>query len=203
MGRKPRAGDRGAGRRLPAGPGADEADIQPWLDQRRPGASALTSPRAEPDRVRILSGVYRGPDDRHADQPRSSTMSTHGRATIRDDAPPRAGHADAAYEAKYGLRDPRGGGRASARETAARVAAGAVARLVIPEVTIEARVIEIGGEAGRGRWAGADRGGARGGQLARRGSSNASPPASRPAGARRSMPSSTPSWRRRSCRSMR
>ena len=66
------------------------------------------------------------------------------------DAPPAPGHADAAYEAKYGLRDPRGGGRASARETAARVAAGAVARLVIPEVTIAARVIEVGGDVDRG-----------------------------------------------------
>ncbi len=60
--------------------------------------------------------------------------------------PARPGHADQAYQDKYGLRDPRGGGRASARETAARVAAGAVARLVIPEVRIEARVIEIGGK---------------------------------------------------------
>jgi chorismate synthase len=68
------------------------------------------------------------------------------------DLPPRAGHADSAYQAKYGLRDPRGGGRASARETAARVAAGAIARLVVPEVGIFARVAEIGGSADEARW---------------------------------------------------
>jgi chorismate synthase len=128
----------------PPGLALAQADIQHWLDLRRPGTSASVSPRAEPDRVRILSGVYRGQttgtpisliidnvDARPQDYP--------------DDAPPRAGHADAAYQAKYGLRDPRGGGRASARETAARVAAGAVARLVIPEVSIAARVVEVGG----------------------------------------------------------
>jgi chorismate synthase len=67
-------------------------------------------------------------------------------------APYRPGHADYAYDAKYGLRDPRGGGRSSARETAMRVAGGAVARLIIPEVAIEARVVEIGGESDAGRW---------------------------------------------------
>jgi chorismate synthase len=134
----------------PPGLALSEADIQHWLDRRRPGASPLTSARAEPDRVRILSGVFEGKttgtpislmidnvDARSADYPA--------------DAPHRAGHADAAYDAKYGRRDPRGGGRASARETAARVAAGAVARLVIPEVAIEAKLIELGGEP-EGRW---------------------------------------------------
>jgi len=135
----------------PPGLALSEADIQPWLDRRRPGASPLASPRAEPDRVRILSGVYRG---RTTGTPISLIIDNVD-ARPQDyppDAPPRAGHADAAYDAKYGLRDPRGGGRASARETAARVAAGAVARLVIPEVTIEARVIEIGGEIDEARW---------------------------------------------------
>ena len=66
--------------------------------------------------------------------------------------PPRLGHADEVYEKKYGIRDPRGGGRASARETAARVAAGAIGRLVIPEVTIAARLSEMGGEADSSRW---------------------------------------------------
>ena len=75
-----------------------------------------------------------------------------GAAIIRPDAPFRPGHADFAYQAKYGLRDHRGGGRASARETAARVAAGAVARLVIPEVTIESRIVELGGEANSEWW---------------------------------------------------
>jgi len=68
------------------------------------------------------------------------------------DAPYRPGHADFTYDSKYGLRDPRGGGRASARETAMRVAGGAVARLAIPEVEIAAAVVEIGGEADESRW---------------------------------------------------
>jgi chorismate synthase len=68
------------------------------------------------------------------------------------DAPYRPGHADFAYDAKYGFRDPRGGGRSSARETAMRVAGGAVARLVIPEVNISASVVEIGGEIDESRW---------------------------------------------------
>ncbi len=128
-----------------------EADIQPWLDKRRPGADPLSSPRAEPDRVRILSGTYQG---RTTGTPISLLIDNVDArpADYPAGAPPRAGHADAAYQAKYGLRDPRGGGRASARETAARVAAGAVARLVIPEVRIEAKAIEIGGEADPARW---------------------------------------------------
>jgi chorismate synthase len=68
------------------------------------------------------------------------------------DAPYRPGHADFAYDAKYGFRDPRGGGRSSARETAMRVAGGAVARLVIPEVNVSASIVEIGGEADESRW---------------------------------------------------
>jgi chorismate synthase len=130
-----------------------EANIQRELDLRRPGASALTSARAEPDRVRILSGVYRG---RTTGTPISLIIdNVDARPTdYPADAPYRAGHADQAYESKYGLRDPRGGGRASARETAARVAAGAVARLVVPEVTIVARVIEIGGDSVEENWAG-------------------------------------------------
>jgi len=130
----------------PPGIALREADIQHWLDQRRPGASAFTSARAEPDRVRILSGLFEG---RTTGTP-ISLMIDNVDARPGDypaDAPDRPGHADFAYRAKYGLRDPRGGGRASARETAARVAAGAVARLVIPEVAIAARVAEVGGEA--------------------------------------------------------
>ena len=129
----------------------DEAHVQRFLDARRPGTSKNVSPRQEPDRVRILSGVYEGRttgtpialmidnvDQRSADYPK--------------DAPHRSGHADFTYDAKYGFRDPRGGGRASARETAMRVAGGAIARLVIPEVEIAARVAEIGGEADEGHW---------------------------------------------------
>jgi chorismate synthase len=134
----------------PPGLALSEADIQPWLDARRPGLSPNTSPRQEPDRVRILSGTYEG---RTTGTPISLVVDNID-ARPRDYAglPPRAGHADAAYEAKYGLRDPRGGGRASARETAMRVAAGAIARLVIPEVRIAARVAEVGGSAVESEW---------------------------------------------------
>jgi len=135
----------------PPGLALDDAHIQHFLDLRRPGTGRNVSPRQEPDRVRILSGVYQGRttgtpialmidniDARSADYPAG--------------APHRPGHADFAYDAKYGFRDPRGGGRASARETAMRVAGGAVARLVIPDVTIAARVAEIGGETDPAKW---------------------------------------------------
>jgi len=128
-----------------------EADIQHWLDLRRPGANPLVSARAEPDRVRILSGTY---DGRTTGTP-ISLMIDNVDARPGDyppDAPHRPGHADSAYDAKYGLRDPRGGGRASARETAARVAAGAIARLIVPEVTIAAYPVEIGGVADEAAW---------------------------------------------------
>ena len=134
----------------PPGLPLTEADIQPWLDRRRPGLSRHTSPRAEPDRVRILSGTYEG---RTTGTPISLIIdNVDARPKDYAGQPHRAGHADAAYEAKYGLRDPRGGGRASARETAARVAAGAIARLVIPEVSIEARPVEIGGSRDAAEW---------------------------------------------------
>jgi chorismate synthase len=134
----------------PPGLALDEGDIQPWLDARRPGLSRNTSPRQEPDRVRILSGTYEG---RTTGTPISLVIdNVDARSKDYANLPPRAGHADAAYDAKYGLRDPRGGGRASARETAARVAAGAVARLVIPEVRIAARVAEIRGSADAAGW---------------------------------------------------
>jgi chorismate synthase len=134
----------------PPGLALDEAWIQQWLDKRRPGTSKQVSPRQEPDQVRILSGVYEG---RTTGTPISLMIdNVDARPADYADLPPRIGHADAAYDAKYRIRDPRGGGRASARETAARVAAGAVARLVIPEVTVEARLVEIGGEADASRW---------------------------------------------------
>ncbi|WP_293880532.1 chorismate synthase [Sphingomonas sp.] len=129
-------------------PGLDlaDTDLQPFLDQRRPGTSRFTTQRQEADLVKILSGVFEGKTTgtpislmiENTDQ-RSKDYSEVANAY-------RPGHADYAYDSKYGLRDYRGGGRSSARETAARVAAGAVARLVIPEVTITARVIEIGGD---------------------------------------------------------
>ena len=135
----------------PPGLELDEAWVQQWLDRRRPGLSRHTSPRQEPDRVRILSGTYEG---RTTGTPISLTIDNVDArpADYPADAPFRPGHADFTYQAKYGIRDPRGGGRASARETAARVAAGAVARLVIPEATIEARLVEIGGERDESRW---------------------------------------------------
>ena len=134
----------------PPGMELDEAWVQQWLDRRRPGTSKQVSPRQEPDQVRILSGIYEG---RTTGTPISLMIdNVDARPADYADLPPRVGHADAAYEAKYGIRDPRGGGRASARETAARVAAGAIARLVIPEVTIAARLVVVGGEADEARW---------------------------------------------------
>jgi chorismate synthase len=134
----------------PPGLALSESDIQPWLDQRRPGQSRHTTQRQEADRVRILSGVYGG---RTTGTPISLVIdNVDARPQDYAGVGPRAGHADLAYEAKYGLRDPRGGGRASARETAARVAAGAVARLVLPEAEIAARVVEIGGSPDESAW---------------------------------------------------
>ncbi len=131
----------------PPGIALEEADIQPFLDRRRPGQSRFTTQRQEPDRVRILSGVFEGRTTgtpislliENVDQ-RSKDYSEVARAY-------RPGHADYAYDQKYGFRDYRGGGRSSARETAARVAAGAIARRVIPQVLVRAWVEELGGDA--------------------------------------------------------
>lgn len=131
----------------PPGLELSEADIQPFLDKRRPGQSRFTTQRQEPDQVRILSGVFEGRTTgtpislmiENVDQ-RSKDYSEVAQAY-------RPGHADYAYDQKYGFRDYRGGGRSSARETAARVAAGAIARLAIPEVKIRAWVEAIGGDA--------------------------------------------------------
>jgi chorismate synthase len=130
----------------PPGLALSESDLQPFLDKRRPGTSRFTTQRQEPDQVKILSGVFEGKTTgtpislmiENVDQ-RSKDYSDVAKAY-------RPGHADYAYDAKYGFRDYRGGGRSSARETAARVAAGGVARLVIPEVSIVAHVVEIGGD---------------------------------------------------------
>jgi chorismate synthase len=131
----------------PPGLALTEADIQPLLDRRRPGQSKFTTQRQEPDQVRILSGTFEG---RTTGTPISLMIeNTDQRSKDYGEIAQvyRPGHADYAYDAKYGFRDYRGGGRSSARETAARVAAGAVARLVIPEVAITAWVAEIGGDA--------------------------------------------------------
>ena len=134
----------------PPGIELGEAWVQQFLDLRRPGTSKNVSPRKEPDQVRILSGTYEG---RTTGTPIAMMIdNVDARPTDYANLPPRPGHADAAYDAKYGFRDPRGGGRASARETAMRVAGGAVARLAIPEVNIAASVVEIGGESDESRW---------------------------------------------------
>ena len=131
----------------PPGIALSEADIQPWLDKRRPGTSRFTTQRRESDQVRILSGTFEGRTTgtpiglliENEDQ-RSKDYSDVAKAY-------RPGHADYTYDAKYGFRDWRGGGRSSARETAMRVAAGAVARLIIPEIRILAYLVELGGDA--------------------------------------------------------
>jgi chorismate synthase len=126
-----------------------EADIQPWLDRRKPGGSRFVTQRAESDTARILSGTFddgQGPVTTGApiaiqidnEDARSKDYGEIARAF-------RPGHADYTYQAKYGVRDHRGGGRSSARETACRVAAGAVARLVLgSETTIRAGVVQLG-----------------------------------------------------------
>jgi chorismate synthase len=123
-----------------------EAELQHWMDKRRPGTSRFTTQRREPDQVKILSGTFEGRTTgtpislmiENVDQ-RSKDYSNISQAY-------RPGHADYAYDAKYGFRDWRGGGRSSARETASRVAAAGVARLIIPEVSIRAYVVEVGGD---------------------------------------------------------
>jgi chorismate synthase len=122
-----------------------EADIQPWLDRRRPGQSKYTTQRQEPDQVRILSGVFNGST---TGTPISLLIENQDQrskdyAAIADQFRP--GHADLTYDLKYGIRDYRGGGRSSARETAMRVAAGAVARRVLGSgVTIRGALVQIG-----------------------------------------------------------
>ena len=131
----------------PPGIALREADLQPWLDRRRPGQSRFTTQRQEPDRVTILSGVHEGVTTGTPIALQIENVDQRSRDYAAVAQAYRPGHADYAYDAKYGRRDPRGGGRSSARETAMRVAAGAVARLVIPEVRVRAWVEAIGGEA--------------------------------------------------------
>jgi chorismate synthase len=131
-----------------------EADIQTHLDKRKPGQSRFVTQRREPDRVEILSGTFEGLTTgtpvslmiRNEDQ-RSKDYSEIARTF-------RPGHADYTYWAKYGIRDYRGGGRSSARETASRVAAGAIARKVLGAgVTIRGAVVQIGArKIDRARW---------------------------------------------------
>src|SRR3954466_5456254 len=134
----------------PPGIALSEADIQPWLDSRRPGQGKFVTQRQEPDAVRILSGVFE--DERTKGQVTTGTpismiidnVAQRSRDYSEIAQAFRPGHADYPYFAKYGVRDYRGGGRQSARETAARGGAGAIARKVIPGVTIRAAVVQIG-----------------------------------------------------------
>ncbi len=127
----------------------EAADIQHYLDRRRPGQSRFTTQRREPDEVRILSGVH---PDAAGNQVTTGTPialqidNVDQRSKDYSDIAStyRPGHADLTYEAKYGIRDPRGGGRSSARETAMRVAAGAIARKVVPGLEVRGALVQIG-----------------------------------------------------------
>ncbi len=140
----------------PPGIALSEADIQRDLERRRPGQSKFVTQRQEPDAVKILSGVFQ--DERMAEQLTTGTpigllienmdQRSKDYSEIRDKYRP--GHADYTYDAKYGVRDYRGGGRQSARETAMRVAAGAIARKVLDrlygKVTIRAALVQMGSQ---------------------------------------------------------
>jgi len=122
-----------------------EPDIQHWLDRRRPGQSRYTTQRQEPDEVKILSGTFEGATTGTPIHLMIDNVDQRSRdyRNIADRFRP--GHADYTYWKKYGIRDYRGGGRASARETASRVAAGAVARKILgPGVTIRGALVQIG-----------------------------------------------------------
>ncbi len=137
----------------------DVADIQGFLDKRRPGQSRFTTQRQEPDAVKILSGVF--VDEASGKQVTTGTpialmienvdQRSKDYSDIKDKFRP--GHADFTYEAKYGIRDYRGGGRSSARETASRVAAGAIARKVVEGVSIRGALVQVGPhKIDRARW---------------------------------------------------
>jgi len=135
-----------------------EADLQVWLDRRRPGQNRFTTQRREPDAVKILSGVFEG---RTTGTPiglliENTDQRSKDYGEIADRFRP--GHADWAYQQKYGIRDPRGGGRSSARETAMRVAAGGIARVILESlvpggVRIRGAMVSLGALAvDRARW---------------------------------------------------
>ncbi len=138
----------------PPGLALTEADIQPWLDRRRPGQSRFTTQRQEPDQVRILSGTFEGRTTGTPIALQVENVDQRSRDYGAIARQYRPGHADVAYDMKYGIRDHRGGGRASARETAMRVAAGAVARLVLGAgVTIRGALVQLGPHGlDRARW---------------------------------------------------
>ncbi|WP_458096949.1 chorismate synthase [Roseomonas sp. WA12] len=138
----------------PPGLSLTEADIQPWLDLRRPGQSKFVTQRQEPDEVRILSGTFEGLTTGTPISLLIENMDQRSRDYGEIAEAFRPGHADLAYHLKYGVRDYRGGGRSSARETAMRVAAGAVARKVLGAgVTIRGALVAMGGDAvDRAAW---------------------------------------------------
>ena len=136
-----------------------EVEIQHWMDKRRPGQSRYTTQRREPDTVRILSGVFE--DEQTGELLTTGTpisllienvdVRSKDYSQIKDQYRP--GHADLTYDAKYGFRDWRGSGRASARETASRVAGGAIARKVVPGMIVRAALVQMGEHAiDRTRW---------------------------------------------------
>ncbi|MBS7702379.1 chorismate synthase [Chelatococcus asaccharovorans] len=136
-----------------------EADIQAELDRRRPGQSRFTTQRREPDAVKILSGVFADPVT--GEQVTTGTsigllienvdQRSKDYGEIKDRYRP--GHADFTYDIKYGIRDYRGGGRSSARETAMRVAAGAIARRVVPGLAVRGALVQVGPhKIDRSRW---------------------------------------------------
>src|SRR5665647_2330525 len=132
---------------LPAGLPFSEADIQKELDRRRPGQSEVSTPRSEADRVEILSGLFEGMS---TGTPVSMLVWNSDAKSSAYDAiknTPRPGHADFTYMARYGMRDHRGGGRSSARETIGRVAGGALAKLLLSKfgIRIAGHVLELGG----------------------------------------------------------
>jgi chorismate synthase len=129
----------------PPGIPLSEPDIQVWLDQRKPGQSRHTTQRREPDLVKILSGVFEGVTTGAPISLMIENVDQRSRDYGDIAEKFRPGHADYTYTAKYGLRDYRGGGRSSARETASRVAAGAIARKILGDaVTIRGALIQIG-----------------------------------------------------------
>ena len=142
----------------PPGIAIEAAEIQAFLDKRKPGQSRFTTQRREPDEVKILSGVFHNEKGRQVTTGAPIALAIENidqrskdYGDIKDKYRP--GHADYTYDAKYGIRDYRGGGRSSARETAARVAAGAVARKVVANVKIRGALIQVGPhKIDRKRW---------------------------------------------------
>ena len=131
-----------------------EADIQEFLDRRRPGTSKFVTQRKEPDTVRILSGVFEGMTTGTPISMMIDNVDNRSKDYDENAAKHRPGHADFTYQQKYGVRDHRGGGRSSARETASRVAAGAIARKILGDsIDIRGALVQVGTETiDRAKW---------------------------------------------------